>query len=100
MKYALNLSQEGRILSACVVLEDGNYEGMPVVETLPQADISDYLYEDGAYVFDPLPAQEQEETTAPSQEERIAALEKENRQMKEALELLLSGEVEEVSADG
>ena len=36
----------------------------------------------------------------PTQEDRIAALEVENAQLKEALDLLLSGATEEVEADG
>ena len=36
----------------------------------------------------------------PTQEERIAALEVENAQLKEALDLLLSGATEEADADG
>lgn len=56
--YALNLGDGGRILSACVVLSIGNYEGMPQVESLPDGDISDYKYLDGEYVYDPLPKPE------------------------------------------
>ena len=37
---------------------------------------------------------------APTYAERIEKLENENQQLKEALDLLLSGETEEVSADG
>lgn len=53
--YALNLGEGGRILSACVVLSIGNYDGMPQVGILPDGDISDYRYEGGEYVYDPLP---------------------------------------------
>lgn len=55
--YALNLSSDNRILSACVVLPS-TPESMPRVDTLPDGDISDYLYKDGAYVYDPLPKPE------------------------------------------
>lgn len=67
MKYVLNLAEDKRILSACVVLPNGNYDGMPLVEELPEGDISDYLYVNGQYVYDPLPEPEQPETkiTAP-----------------------------------
>lgn len=65
MKYALNLAEDGRILSACVVLPNGNYDGMPLVDVLPDGDISDYLCIDGQYVYDPLPEPEQPEP-APS----------------------------------
>ena len=42
----------------------------------------------------------EEEQNKPTQEERIKALEEENKQLKEALDLLLSGETEEGEADG
>lgn len=54
--YALNLDKEtGRILSACIVLPNGYYETMVIVDTLPDGDVYDYRYESGAYVYDPLP---------------------------------------------
>ena len=59
--YSLNLAENNRILSACVVLPNGNYEGMPLVDELPEGDITDYLYADGQYVYDPLPEPEQPE---------------------------------------
>ena len=40
------------------------------------------------------------ERNRPTTEERLAALEEENRQLKEALNLLLSGATEEASANG
>lgn len=64
MKYALNLAEDNRILSACKVLPKGNYEGMPLVDVLPEGDISDYLYIDEQYVYDPLPESEQPEPAA------------------------------------
>lgn len=62
--YALNLGEGGRILSACMVLSIGNYDGMPQVDSLPggetaeENDISNYKYLDGEYVYDPLPKPE------------------------------------------
>jgi hypothetical protein len=53
--YALNLAEDNRILSACVVLPNGNYDGMPIVDTLPDGNLLDYRYIDGEYVYDPLP---------------------------------------------
>lgn len=49
----------------------------------------------GEWIYDPLPTEE----ARPTAEERLELLEKENAQLKEALELLLSGETEE-NADG
>ena len=58
MKYALNIAEDGRILSAWKVLPNGNYDGMPLVDVLPEGDISDYRYVNGQYVYDPLPKPE------------------------------------------
>lgn len=50
------------------------------------------------YTADEL-AQMEAERNKPTTEERLAALEEENRQLKEALDLLLSGATEEASAN-
>ena len=94
---ALNLSEDNRILSACVVLPtgyvdeegrptsdeengipvydivDGKYNGMPVVEKLPDGDVSDYLYVDGEYIYDPLPRPEEIESE-PTAEDMMNAM--------------------------
>ena len=58
MNYALKLATDNRILSAWKVLPNGNYDGMPIVDTLPEGNLPDYLYVNGEYVYDPLPVQE------------------------------------------
>ena len=83
MKYALNLAEDGRILS--VTFEEFASEGMPVVDELPEGDTTDYLHVNGQYEYDPLPKEEPEQK--PTDAERIAELE-------EALALLLSGVTE------
>ncbi len=55
-KYALNLDEDGRILSA--TYESYAVPGMPIVDTLPDNDITDYKYINSEYVYDPLPAPE------------------------------------------
>lgn len=70
-KFALNLAEDKRILSACVVLPNGNYDGMPLVDVLPESDISDYLYINNEFVYDPLPEPVVEEK--PSQLDIIEA---------------------------
>ena len=55
MKYALNLASDNRILSACVALPRGTYNGMPIVETLPVEEVTDFFYVNGSYVYDPIP---------------------------------------------
>jgi hypothetical protein len=59
MKYALNLAEDGRILSA--TYEQYAPIGAVIVDALPDGDISEYLYIDGAYIHDPLPEPEQPE---------------------------------------
>jgi len=71
--YALNLGEGGRILSACVVLPTGSYGGMPQAGHLPEGDVSDYRYEGGEYVRDPLPVPEPPEEV-PTAEEDIQGL--------------------------
>lgn len=67
--FALNLSDDGRVLSA--TLPKYARPGAITVVTLPDGDISDHRYIDGEYVYDPLP--EEETTTAPTQLDRIEA---------------------------
>lgn len=73
MTYALNLADDGRILSAAVMLPKGKYDGQPIVDTLPDGNLYEYRYADGKFIYDPLPVSEEEHQ--PTQEERIAALE-------------------------
>lgn len=70
--YVLNLAEDNRILSAWDVIEGQDYTGMPKVDTLPDGDVSDYLYVDGEYVYDPLP-KEPEPDVQPSQLDMIEA---------------------------
>ena len=51
--YALNLAENGRILSA--TYEKYAPSDAVLVEVLPDGDIFDYLYIDGQYVYDHLP---------------------------------------------
>lgn len=52
-KYALELSVDKRILSA--TYEEYASENAVMVDELPDGNIADYLYENGEYVYDPLP---------------------------------------------
>lgn len=54
--YALNLAEDGRILSATYPLYAT--ADAVTVESLPEGDIADYLYQDGGIVYDPLPKPE------------------------------------------
>lgn len=67
-QYALNIAEDGRILSA--TFERFAHETAVLVDALPEGNIVDYLYQDGRYVYDPLPVTEAD---APSQLDRIEA---------------------------
>lgn len=72
--YALNLDTDNRVLSVCTVLSIGSYDGMPIVDTLPEGDITDYKYINAEYVYDPLPEQETIDPE-PTLEERVEQIE-------------------------
>ena len=69
MRYALNLGEDRRVLS--VTSEEYASENMPLVDSFPEDDVSNYRYVDGAFTYDPLPEPE----VLPTQAERIAELE-------------------------
>ena len=64
-KYALNLDEDGRILSA--TYETYAAPSMPLVEALPDGDITDYEYINNEYVYDPLPKPEPEPEPDPEE---------------------------------
>ena len=64
MKYALNLDEGGRVLSA--TFKGFATQEMPTVDTLPDGDVSDYVFVDGRFILDPLPKPEPE-TELPDQ---------------------------------
>jgi len=53
MIYALNVGKDNRILSA--TYDQFAPASQPRVDTLPDGDISDYLYVNGEYVYAPIP---------------------------------------------
>ena len=69
--YKIILAGDGRVLSAAT--EDSAIIGAVEVGTLPDGDITDYRYVDGAYVHDPEP--EPEVIPTPTLNERVAAVE-------------------------
>ena len=52
-KYALAIAEDNRIIYA--TFDKYAVNNTVLVETLPDGDISDYLYVDGEFVYDPLP---------------------------------------------
>lgn len=86
-----SFNDEGRVMiSAQKAIYPGMVELAPPEGFDPEHQF-DWKY-NGEWVHDPLPVPEEE--AQPSYDERISALETENSQLKEALDLLLSGEVE------
>ena len=51
MKYALNLAEDGRILS--VTYEEYAPIDAVIVDYIPEGDITDFRYVDGEYISDP-----------------------------------------------
>lgn len=91
--YALKLAEGGRILH--ITYEKYASRGMPIVESFPEGNTYEYRYVDGEYIHDPLPPREVEPTvTEPTMLERIATLEADAIETREALDMILSGVVE------
>ena len=81
--YALNLGEDGRVRSATYAKYAP--ESAPKVEELPEGDLYEYRYVNGVFVHDPLPKEEEEEAEP---------LEVQVAELREALDLLLSGVTE------
>lgn len=90
----IKIAEDGRITAASRTHHCGNGEiEIDIPEEISIEVIHEYRYVDGAFVHDP--PQVSSDDDGPTQEQRIAALEKENAYLKETLEIILSGAVEE-----
>ena len=69
-KYALNLAEDGRVLSA--TFEKYAPDGSVLVDELPEANLADYRWQDGAFAYDPLPEPDPD-PEPPSQLDRVEA---------------------------
>lgn len=69
MQYALQLAQDGRVLS--VTFPDYAAEDAVCVTQLPEGDVANYRFEHGVFLYDPLPVLKQEDT--PSILDRLEA---------------------------
>ena len=69
MRFALNLADDGRVLSA--TYEQYAPEDAVLVDSLPDGDLYEYRYVNGEFVHDPLPVEETVEE--PSQLDRVEA---------------------------
>lgn len=59
MKYALNLGENGRVLS--VTYAEFASENAALVEEIPEDNVTDYRYVDDKFIYDPIPVEEVEE---------------------------------------
>lgn len=71
MMYALNLNEDNRILSA--TYDQYAPASQPRVDTLPDGDVSNYLYIDNEYIYDPIPVPP-EPTPEPTADEILDVL--------------------------
>ena len=55
-KYALNIAEDGRVLSA--TYEKYATKNAVLIDSIPEGDISNYRYVNGGYIYDPLPKSE------------------------------------------
>ena len=69
-KYALNLAEDGRVLSA--TFEKYAPDGSVLVDELPEGNLADYRYQDGEFVYDPMPEPDPV-PEEPSQLDRVEA---------------------------
>ena len=69
-KYALNLAGDGRVLSA--TFEKYAPADSVLVAELPEGNLSDYRWQDGDFVYDPLPEPDPA-PEEPSQLDRVEA---------------------------
>lgn len=81
MKYALNLAEDGRVLS--VTEEQYAPKNAVLVESFPDGDVFEYRYAKGKFVHDPVPTPDK--VAKVTVEERVSALEE------AMLEMLLGG---------
>ncbi len=69
MKYALNLAEDGRILS--VTFEQYASAENVIVDSIPEGNIANFLYKDGEFIYDESPSNSSEDQ--PSVLDRIEA---------------------------
>ena len=69
-KYALKLAEDRRVLSA--TFEKYAPADSVLVDDLPEGNLADYLWQDGAFVYDPLPEPDPA-PDEPSQLDRVEA---------------------------
>ena len=90
----IKIDDEGRITAASRTHHCGEGEiEVEIPEEIDMEVIHEYRYRDGAFFYDPKPPVPGDDK--PTYDERIATLEEENRHLKETLEIILSGAIED-----
>ena len=69
-KYAIAVAEDNRIIYATFDKYAG--DNTVIVDSIPDGDITDYLYVNGEFVYDPLPKHDPA-TDEPSQLDRVEA---------------------------
>ena len=69
-RYALNIADDGRVLSA--TFEKFAPADSVLVDELPEGNLSDYRWQDGVFIYDPLPEPDPV-PEEPSQLDRVEA---------------------------
>lgn len=59
LRYAIELAEDNRVVS--VTYESYATEKLRIVDVIPEGDITEYRYENGEFIHDPLPQEETEE---------------------------------------
>nr|DAF27560.1 MAG TPA: hypothetical protein [Caudoviricetes sp.] len=70
--YALNLGEDNRVLSVCACIDGQTYDN--VVESFPDGDVSEYRYENGEFIHDPLPKPEPQPQEPTVEEDTLSML--------------------------
>lgn len=81
--FALNLAEDGRILSA--TFSQFASSDAIIVTNLPEGNIADYCYVEEKFVYEPLPTLEESDPDNP------VSLEARVKNLEETLDILLSG---------
>lgn len=68
MKYALNLAEDGRVLS--ITKEKYAPINAVLIDEKPEGNVADYLYMAGELIYSPMP---EEEVSIPTWQDRIEA---------------------------
>jgi hypothetical protein len=71
-KYSLNLGENGRIMSVCPCIDGQTYDN--VVDSFPDGDVTEYRYENGQFIHDPLPKPDPPEPEPTAEEDTLSML--------------------------